>query len=160
MSWSLELIRTKTNTESYGNEKNENIIPFKKDEIIKILFEISGIMDICIEESEIIPVENTEIDLDSFFIVHVSGKNWGIEFHFCNWCAYYQKDMTYDTIELQVRGNSEPKEFLSMLMKKLRARLFDMSAGNFWTGDSSGFSNWKNICNKVTEKLSGDKKLL
>lgn len=67
MSWSLELIRTKTNTESYGNEKNENIIPFTKDELIKTLSEISGITDIHIEESEIVPVEDTEIDLDSFF---------------------------------------------------------------------------------------------
>lgn len=160
MSWSLELIRTKTNTEPYGNKKNENIIPFKKDEIIKTLSEISGITDIHIEESEIVPVEDTEIDLDSFFIVHVSGKNWSIEFLFYNWCTYSEKDMTYDTIELQVRGNAEPKEFLSLLAEKLNARLFDMSAGTFWTGDNSDFSDWKNLCNKVTEKLSGDEKSL
>ena len=158
MSWSLELIRTKTNTEPYGKEKNENIIPFKKDEIIKTLSEISGITDIHTEESEIIPVEDTEIDLDSFFIVHVYGKNWGIEFHFCNWCAYSEKDMTYDTIELQVRGRTEPKEFLLLLAEKLRARLFDMSSGNFWTGDDSGFSDWKNHVDKIVKELSGDKK--
>ena len=152
MSWSLDLIRTKTNTEPYGEEKD--IIPFKKDEIIKILSEISGITDILIEESEIVPVEDTEIDLDSFFIVHVYGKNWSIEFWFYNWCEYSEKDMTYDTIELQVRGNIEPKEFLSLFSQKLSARLFDMSAGNFWTGDDSGFSDWKNLCSKIAEDLT------
>lgn len=141
MSWSLDLIRTKTNTEVYGKEKDEDVIPFTKDEIIKTLSEISRITDIRIEESEIVPVEDTEINLNSFFIVHVYGKNWSIEFGFYNWCEYSEKDMTYDTIELQVRGNTEPKEFLLLLSEKLRARLFDMSTGTFWTGDGSGFSD-------------------
>ncbi|MCM1357124.1 MAG: hypothetical protein NC205_00915, partial [Prevotella sp.] len=61
---------------------------------------------------------------------------------------------TYDTIELQVRGNTEPKEFLSLLSEKLSARLFDMSAGTFWTGDGSGFSDWKNLCSKIAEDLT------
>ncbi|MCM1505701.1 MAG: hypothetical protein NC177_00995 [Ruminococcus flavefaciens] len=157
MSWSLDLIRTKTNTEPYHEEKDEDIIPFTKDEIIKTLSEISGIIDILIEESEIISVEDDEIDMDSFFIVHVSGKNWSIEFHFCNWCEYSEKDMKYDTIELQVRGNTEPKEFLSLLTGKLNARLFDMSAGKFWTGDNLGFSDWKNLCDRIHNNFSGGK---
>lgn len=156
MSWSLYLIRTKTNTETYDKEKEEDIIPFTKDEIIKTLSEISRIIDIRIEESEIISVEDDEIDIDSFFIVHVSGKNWSIEFHFCNWCEYSEKDMKYDTIELQVRGNSEPKEFLSLLTEKLRARLFDMSAGKFWTCYDSGFSDWKNLCDRIARELSNE----
>ncbi|MDE6425389.1 MAG: hypothetical protein K2K89_04530 [Ruminococcus sp.] len=153
MSWSLDLIRTKTNTEHYGNEKDENLIPFKKDEVIKTLFEISEIIDIRIEESAIVTVEDIEIDLDSFFIVNIYGKNWSIELCFYNCCTYSEKDMTYDTIELQVRGNTEPKEFLSLLSEKLRARLFDMSAGTFWTGDGSGFHDWKNLCSKIAEDL-------
>ncbi|MDE5771387.1 MAG: hypothetical protein K2I06_07140, partial [Ruminococcus sp.] len=128
-------------------------IPFKKDEVIKTLFEISEIIDICIEESGIVTVEDTEIDLDSFFIVHVYGKNWSIELLFYNWCTYSEKDMTYDTVELQIRGNTEPKEFLSLLSQKLSARLFDMSAGTFWTCDRSGFSDWKNLCSKIVEDL-------
>lgn len=155
MSWSLDLIRTKTNTEPYGKEKD--VIPFKKDEIIKTLSEISGITYILIEESEIIPVEDTEINLDSFFIVHVYGKNWSIEFYFYNWCEYSEKDTTYDTIELQVRGRIEPKEFLSLLAEKLRARLFDTSAGSFWTGDNSGFSDWKKLCDRINNNFSGGK---
>lgn len=154
MSWSLYLIRTKTNTEPYNKEKEEDIIPFTKEEIIKTLSEISRIIDIRIEESEIFSVEDDEIDMDSFFIVHVSGKNWSIEFHFCNWCEYSEKDMKYDTIELQVRGNSEPKEFLSILIGKLNARLFDMSAGKFWTYDNSGFADWKNLCDRIARELS------
>ncbi|MDE5557579.1 MAG: hypothetical protein K2J32_07815 [Ruminococcus sp.] len=157
MSWSLELIRTKTNTEPYGKEKDEDFIPFKKDEVIKTLFEISEIIDICIEESGIVTVEDTEIDLDSFFIVHVYGKNWNIELLFYNWYTYSEKDMTYDTIELQVRGNTEPKEFLSLLSEKLSARLFDMSAGTFWTCDGSGFSDWKSLCDRIAKELSNTK---
>ena len=156
MSWSLDLIRTRTNSEPYGKEKDKDVITFKKDEIIKTLSEISEIIDICIEETETVPVEDTEINLDSFFIVHVYGKNWSIELWFCNWCTYSEKDMTYDTIELQVRGNSEPKEFLSLLAEKLSARLFDMSAGTFWTGDSSGFSDWKSLCNRIAKELSNE----
>lgn len=152
MSWSLDLIRTKTNTEPYGKEKD--VIPFKKDEIIKTLSEIT---DIRIEESEIVTVEDTDINLDSFFIVHVYGKNWSIEFCFYNWCEYSEKDMTYDTIELQVRGNTEPKEFLSLLAEKLRARLFDTSAGSFWTGDDSGFSDWKKLYDRINNNFSGGK---
>lgn len=154
MSWSLDLIRTKTNTEPYGEEKYENIIFFTKDEIIKTLSEISEMIDIRIEESEIVTVEDTEIDLDSFFIVHVYGKNWSIELGFYNWCTYSEKDMTYDTIELQVRGNTEPKEFLLLLAEKLGARLFDMSTGTFWTGDGSGFSDWKSLCDRIAKELS------
>ncbi len=154
MSWSLDLIRTKTNSEPYGKEKDEDVIPFKKGEIIKTLSEIAEIVDIRIEETEIVPVEDTEIDFDSFFIVHVYGKNWSIEFLFYNWCEYSEKDMTYDTIELQVRGNTEPKEFLSLLAEKLRARLFDISAGTFWTGDSTGLSDWKNLCDRISKELS------
>lgn len=156
MSWSLDLIRTGTNSEPYGTEKD--VIPFKKDEIIKTLSEISKIIDIRIEESEIVSVEDTEIALDSFFIIHVYGNNYSIELWFYNWCAYSEKDMTYDTIELQVRGSTEPKEFLSLFAEKLCARLFDTSAGSFWTGDDSGFSDWKNLCDKIAEELSGDKK--
>ena len=96
-------------------------------------------MDIRIEESRIVTVEDSESTLDSFFIVHIYGKNWSIELWFCNWCTYSEKDMTYDTIELQVRGNAEPKEFLSRLAEKLHARFFDMSASTFWTGNGSGF---------------------
>ncbi|MDE6035744.1 MAG: hypothetical protein K2G36_07540 [Ruminococcus sp.] len=155
MSWSLDLIRTKTNSESYGEEKDDDIIPFKKYEIIKTLSEISEIVDIRIEET--VPVEDTEIDLDSFFIVHVYGKNWSIEFLFYNWCEYSEKNMTYDIIELQVRGSTEPKEFLSLLAEKLRARLFDMSAGTFWTYNGSGFSDWKNLCDRIAKDLSDTK---
>lgn len=153
MSWSLYLIRTKTNIEPYGKEKEEDIISFTKEEIIKTLSEISGIIDIRIEESEIISVEDDEINMDSFFIVHVSGKNWSIEFHFCNWCEYSEKDMKYYTIELQVRGNSEPKEFLSLLTEKLRARLFDMHTGKFWFADDSDFADWKNLCDRIAKEL-------
>ncbi|MDE5834566.1 MAG: hypothetical protein K2H26_03490 [Ruminococcus sp.] len=153
MSWSLDLIRTKTNTEPYGEEKDKDIIPFTKDEIIKTLCKISEIVDIRIEETEIFPVEDTEIDLDSFFIVHVYGKNWSIEFLFYSCSEYSEKDMTYDLIELQVRGNTEPKEFLSLLTEKLHARLFDMSTGNFWNGDGSGFSDWKSLCDRIAKEL-------
>ena len=158
MSWSLDLIRTKTNSEPYGKEKDDDIIPFKKYEIIKTLSEISEILDIRIEETEIVPVEDNEIDFDSFFIVHVYEKNWSIEFLFYNWCEYSEKDMTYDTIELQVRGNTEPKEFLSLLAEKLRARLFDMSTGTFWTGNDSGFTDWKNLCDRIVKELSDNER--
>ena len=147
MSWSLYLNRTKNNTEPYGEEKDEDVIPFTKNEILDCINDIHEIMNISIEDAE------------SDF-VHVYGKNWSIEFLFYNQCEYSEKNMTYDTIELQVRGNAEPKEFLLLLAEKLNARLFDMSAGNFWTGNNSGFSDWKNLCNKVTEKLSGDEKSL
>lgn len=140
MSWSLYLNRTKTNTEPYDEEKDEDIIPFTKDEIIKTLYEISEIMDIRIEDAE------------SDF-AHVYGEKWSIEICFWEQLLYSEKDMTYCTIELQVRGNTEPKEFLSLLSEKLSARLFDTSAGVFWTVDGSGFSDWKSHCNRIAKEL-------
>ncbi|MDE5582925.1 MAG: hypothetical protein K2J08_04395 [Ruminococcus sp.] len=143
MSWSLELIRTKTNTEPYDEEKDEDIIPFTKDEIIKTLYEISEITDISIEDTE------------SKF-VHVYGEKWRIEICFWEHLLYSEKDMTYCTIELQVRGNTEPKEFLSLLVEKLNARLFDMYAGSFWTGDGTGFADWKKFCDRIVKELSNE----
>lgn len=128
MSWSLYLIRTKTNTEPYSEEKDEDIIPFTKDEIIKTLSEISGIIDVRIE------------NIESVF-VNVWGENWRVEICFWEHLLFSEKDMTYYTIELEVRGITEPKEFLSLLTGKLNARIFDMSAGKFWTADNAGFSD-------------------
>lgn len=144
MSWSLELIRTKTNTEPYDDEKEEDVIPFTKSEILDCINDIHEIMNISIEDAE------------SDF-VHVYGEKWRVEICFWKECLYSEKDMTYYTIELQVRGNSEPKKFLSLLTEKLRARLFDMSAGTFWTGDGSGFSDWKNHCDRIVKELSDEK---
>lgn len=144
MSWSLELIRTKTNTEPYDDEKEEDVIPFTKSEILDCINDIHEIMNISIEDAE------------SDF-VHVYGEKWRVEICFWKECLYSEKDMTYYTIELQVRGNSEPKKFLSLLTEKLRARLFDMSAGTFWTGDGTGFSEWKNLCDRIVKELSDEK---
>ncbi len=139
MSWTLELIRTKTNTEPYGEEKDEDVIPFTKSEILDCITDIHEIMNISIE------------DIESNF-VHVYGEKWRVEF--CFWeCAIYSEN-NYYTIELQVRGITEPKEFLSLLSQKLNARIFDMSAGTFWTGDGSGFSDWKSLCDRIAKELS------
>ncbi|MDE5557583.1 MAG: hypothetical protein K2J32_07835 [Ruminococcus sp.] len=143
MSWSLYLNRTKTNTEPYDEEKDENIIPFTKDEIITTLHEICGIINVNIEDTE------------SKF-VQVYSEKWRIEICFWEQLLYSEKDMTYCTIELQVWGNTEPKEFLSLLVEKLRARLFDMKAGTFWTVDGSGFSDWKSFCNRIAKELFGE----
>lgn len=140
MSWSLYLNRTKTNTEPYDEEKDEDIIPFTKDEVIKTLYEISEIINIHIEDTE------------SKF-VQVYSEKWRIEICFREQLLYSEKDMTYCTIELQVWGSTEPKEFLSLLTEKLNARLFDMYAGNFWTGDGSGLADWKSHCNRIAEDL-------
>lgn len=118
MSWSLELIRTKTNTEPYDEEKYEDVIPFTKSEILDCINDIHEIMNISIE--------NAESDF-----VGVYGEKWRVEICFWKEYLYSEKDMTYYVIELQVRGIIEPKEFLSLLTEKLRARLFDMHAGSF-----------------------------
>ncbi|MCM1505700.1 MAG: hypothetical protein NC177_00990 [Ruminococcus flavefaciens] len=143
MSWSLYLIRTRTSTEPYGKEKYEDIIPFTKDEIIKTLSEISGLIDVRIE------------NIESKF-VNVWGENWRIEICFWEQLLFSEKDMTYCTIELEVRGITEPKEFLSLLTGKLNARLFDMSSGKFWICDGSGFADWKKLCDRIASELSNE----
>lgn len=144
MSWSLELIRTKTNTEPYDDEKEEDVIPFMKSEILDCINDIHEIINISIEDAE------------SDF-VHVYGEKWRVEICFWKECLYSEKDMTYYTIELQIRGGTEPKEFLSLFTEKLRARLFDMHAGIFWTCNGSGFSEWKNLCDRIVKELFDEK---
>lgn len=144
MSWSLELIRTKTNTEPYNEGKDEDVIPFTKIEILDCINDITKIMNISIEDTE------------SNF-VKVYGEKWRVEFCFFESCYYSENDHRYYTVELEVRGNSEPKEFLLLLTEKLRARLFDMSAGTFWTCNGSGFSEWKNLCDRIVKDLSYEK---
>lgn len=144
MSWTLELIRTKTNTEPYGEEKDENVIPFTKSEILNCINDIHEIMNISIEDAE------------SDFI-HVYGEKWRVEICFWKERYYSENDNRYYTVELQIRGGTEPKEFLSLFTEKLNARLFDMSAGNFWTDDGSGFSDWKNLCDRIVKELFDEK---
>ena len=85
------------------------------------------------------------------------GENWRIQICFWEHLLFSEKDMTYCTIELEVRGITEPKEFLSLLTGKLRARLFDMYAGVFWTVDGIGFSDWKSHIGKIAKELSNEK---
>lgn len=144
MSWSLNLIRTKTNTEPYDDEKEENVIPFTKSEILNCINDIHEIMNISIEDAE------------SEF-VKVYGEKWRVEICFWKERYYSENDNRYYTVELQIRGGTEPKEFLSLFTAKLRARLFDMHAGTFWTVDGTGFSEWKNICDKIVKELFGEK---
>lgn len=144
MSWSLELIRTKTNTEPYDDEKEEDVIPFTKSEILDCINDIHEIINISIEDAE------------SDF-VKVYGEKWRVEICFWKERYYSENDNRYYTVELQIRGGNEPKEFLSLFTEKLSARLFDMHTGSFWTVDGTGFSEWKNFCDRIVKELSDEK---
>lgn len=134
MSWSLFLERTKTNSEPYGEEKDEDVIPFTKSEILDCITDMPETMNISIEDAE--------SDL-----VKVYGEKWTINMWFWESCLYSKN--SYYVVELEIKAASEPKEFLSLLTEKLRARLFDMYSETFWTADGTGFSNWKNHVDKI-----------
>ncbi|MDE6665440.1 MAG: hypothetical protein K2K14_04525 [Ruminococcus sp.] len=116
MSWSLYLNRTKTNTEPYGEEKDEDVIPFTESEILDCITDISKTMNISIEDTE-------------NHIIYVYSQKWSINMWFWEKCLYSEK--SYYVVELEIKAASEPKEFLSLLTKMLHARLFDMKAGTF-----------------------------
>lgn len=141
MSWSLFLERTKTNTEPYGDEKDEDVIPFTKSEILDCIADMPETMNISIE------------DVESEF-VKIYSEKWSINMWFWENCLYSSN--SYHVVELEIKAASEPKEFLSLLTEKLRARLFDMYAGSFWTGDGTGFSDWKSHCNKIIKVVFGE----
>lgn len=138
MSWSLYLNRTKTNTEPYGEEKDEDVIPFTKSEILDCITDMPETMNISIEDAE--------SDL-----VKVYGEKWTINMWFWESCLYSKN--SYYVVELEIKAASEPKEFLSLLAEKLRARLFDMYSETFWTGNNSEFSDWKNHVDKIIKGL-------
>lgn len=138
MSWSLELIRTKTNTEPYDKEKDEDVIPFTKSEILNCINDIHEIINISIEDAE--------SDL-----VKVYGEKWTIKMWFWESCLYSEN--SYYIVELEVKAASEPKEFLSLLAEKLNARLFDMNAESFWTVDGTGFAEWKSHVDRIINDL-------
>lgn len=138
MSWSLELIRTKTNTEPYDKEKDEDVIPFTKSEILNCINDIHEIINISIEDAE--------SDL-----VKVYGEKWTIKMWFWESCLYSEN--SYYVVELEVKAASEPKEFLSLLTEKLNARLFDMNAESFWTVDGTGFAEWKSHVDRIINDL-------
>lgn len=136
MSWSLFLERTKTNTEPYGEEKDEDVIPFTKSEIFDCIADMPETMNITIENAEINRI-------------YVYSKEWRIDVWFREKCLYSEN--SYYVVELEIKAASEPKEFLSLLAEKLRARLFDMYAGVFWNVDGKGFADWKSHVNKIAE---------
>lgn len=69
MSWSLFLERTKTNTEPYGEEKDEDVIPFKKSEILDCINDITKTMNISVEdaESNIVRVYGEKLTINIWF---------------------------------------------------------------------------------------------
>lgn len=138
MSWSLFLERTKTNSEPYGEEKDEDVIPFTKSEILDCITDMPETMNISIEDAE--------SDL-----VKVYGEKWTINMWFWESCLYSEN--SYYVVELEIKAASEPKEFLSLLTEKLNARLFDMYSETFWNVDGTGFSNWKNHVDKIIKGL-------
>lgn len=138
MSWSLFLERTKTNTEPYGEEKDEDVIPFMKSEILACIADMPETMNITIE--------NAERDR-----VCVYSKEWRIDVWFWEKCLYSEN--SYYVVELEIKAVFEPKEFLLLLAEKLRARLFDTSAGVFWNVDGKGFSDWKSLCDRIAKEL-------
>ncbi|MDE6538670.1 MAG: hypothetical protein K2K66_00625 [Ruminococcus sp.] len=142
MSWSLFLERTKTNTEPYGEEKDEDVIPFTKSEILACIADMPETMNISIENAE----SNS---------IYVYGKEW-YRIDVCFWEECMYSENSYYVVELEIKSVSEPKEFLSLLAEKLRARLFDMYAGVFWTVDGTGFSDWKSHCNRIAKELFGE----
>lgn len=141
MSWSLFLNRTKTNTEPYGEEKDKDVIPFTKSEILACIADMPETMNISIENAE-----SNSVDVYS--------KEWWIDIWFWEDCLYSEN--SYYVVELEIKAASEPKEFLSMLAEKLNARLFDMHAGSFWTADGTGFADWKSHCNKIIKAVFGE----
>ncbi|MCM1316237.1 MAG: hypothetical protein NC205_06960 [Prevotella sp.] len=142
MSWSLFLNRTKMNTEPYGEEKDEDVIPFTKSEILYCITDISKTMNISIEDTE-------------NHIMYVYGQEWSINMWFWKKCLYSEN--SYYVVELEIKAASERKEFLSLLAKKLNARLFDMYADTFWTVDGTGFADWKSFCYRIAKELSDTK---
>ena len=148
MSWSLFLERNKTNTEPYGDEKDENVIPFTKSEILACISDMPETMNISIEDTE------NHIMYGKSHIIYVYSQEWSINMWFWERCL--QSENSYYVVELEIKAASEPKEFLSLLAEKLRARLFDMHAGTFWTVDGTGFSDWKSHCNKIIKAVFGE----
>ncbi len=138
MSWSLYLNRTKTNTEPYGEEKDEDVIPFTKSEILDCITDIAKTMNISIEDTE-------------SKIIYVYSQEWSINMWFWEKCLY--SGNSYYVVELEIKAASEPKEFLSLLTEILHARLFDMNADTFWTVDGTGFSDWKSLCDRIAKEL-------
>ena len=143
MSWSLYLNRTKTNTEPYGKEKDEDVIPFTKSEILDCITDISETMNISIEDTGNLYGEDN--------LIYVYSEEWTIKMWLWKSCLY--SGNSYYVVELEVKAYSEPKEFLSLLAEKLHARLFDMYSETFWTVDGTGFSNWKNHVDKIIKGL-------
>lgn len=140
MSWDISLIRTKTNTEPYGEIVDENIIGFTKNEIrneIMILADEFGLY--------------TE-DLDTSYM-HLRGKGWSIEF--CFWEDY----KLYDIVELQVRGVNEPTDIFARLKKDFNARIYDMHGKKFIEDNSkSGFSAWVEFTDEIIKDLKKQQK--
>ncbi len=140
MSWDVYLIRTKANTEPYGQEADEDIIPFTRKEIINEIVSLARDLQLWVS------------DLDARF-PHLRGEGWSIEF-----CFWYEEPC--ETVELQVRGIHTPTEVFARLKHDLRARIFDMHGGKFIEDESeSGFEEWKNFTEKVVASLQSDGKI-
>lgn len=135
MSWDIYLVRTKTNTEDYGDILDENLICFTKKEIVNEI-------KVLAEELQL----HTK-DLDTNYM-HLRGDGWSIEF--CFWDDYEP----YETVEMQVRGFNEPTEVFRRLKQDLNARIYDMHGKRYIEEEGeSGFQQWKNFTGHIIKDL-------
>lgn len=115
MSWTMIMIRTKTNSETIYEIKSENIIPFRQTEIADAIKKISTELGV-------------DYNCDNLSCQYLGGgigrDSWQIEF-------LVGKDAETESVGLNLRGLVDWNTVFAALISELNTRLIDGPTGDF-----------------------------